>query len=643
MVDDASMPWLVTSGPAFLYAGAFGLGFVLLSLALGRRLCLWLEAWAGATLLERGTLAAALGAGALQVIPFALGVAGVLSTSNVRIACGIVALLALPDMLAVLRRAQHCLKNIERPPSWLLLWAAAALPGLLFALLSALTPTIDPDGLGYHLTVPKRWLAMGSIGYLPTYPYSNTPMGVEMLFTLGMAFAGDAAAKLIHFALGIVAACALYAAALRLAGQVLAALAVSLLLFGPFGVGSLMGWAYVEAATAAALIGSALSWLLWYRQRELGWLRLAGLLAGVGVSFKMTAGLFPVALGALTIALLWREHRAQNRPIGGLWSLLLALLPFVVLPVLPWLVRSALVTGNPFFPMFAKLIPSRDFTGQQSADFDQYNRYMVWGVGAGQSWSLGLRKAMLAGVAAVLALAGAIVVRRQRSYPARATAVVVLMTVLIQLGAAGLYKRYWIPALAVLQLPMLLLLVPWLSAAWVRAAVIGLTALTSLFCAKQVYSSVGGDVSGLVKTSLGLESQEAFLRRQLPLLPLYELVNRQSPPDSGVMLGGYCGGFHIDRATFCADIVQSAVRVSSWQEFKADVLKHGVTHVIAPRDWAIPLPNPEQAPPLQVGNTSYLIRHQEHVMLGRLMREHSRLLLPASDQGLYAIDLSSLR
>lgn len=637
------MAWLVTGGPALLYAGAFGLAFTLLSLALGRRLCIWLNAWRGVTVLERASLAATLGAGVLQVIPFALGAAGALTISNVRIVSAVVLLAALPDLWAVLRSARRQLTAVRLPERWLSLWWLAALPGLLLALLSALTPTIDPDGLGYHLTVPKRWLAQGSLGYLPTYPYSNTPMGVEMLFTLGMAWAGDAAAKLVHFLLGIFAAGALYAAALRLAGQTLAILAVTLLWFGPFGLGSLMGWAYVEAATAAALIASGLAWLTWYRDRSLGWLRLAGLLAGIGVSFKMTAGLFPVALGVLTLALLWREHREQGKPVAGAWLLLLGLTPFLVLPVLPWFARSALVTGNPFFPMFATLIPSRDFTAQQSADFDQYNRYMVWGVGRGQAWGLGVRKAMLAGVGAAIAGLGVLAYRRQRSYPARATALVVLGTVLVQLAAAGLYKRYWIPALAVLQLPVLLLLAGRLSAAWVRPALLGLTGLLSLYCAKQVYSSVNGDVAGLVKTSLGLQSQHDFLRRQLPLLPLYERVNREALPTAGVMLGGYCGGFHIDRTTFCADIVQSSIRVSSWSEFTSDLLKQGVTHVIAPREWETPLPNPDQAPPVQVGNTSYLIRHQETVMLGRLMREHSKLLLPASDQGLYAIDLASLK
>ncbi|MDF3068173.1 MAG: 4-amino-4-deoxy-L-arabinose transferase and related glycosyltransferase of family-like protein [Polyangiaceae bacterium] len=591
---------------------------------------------------ERGALALALGAGLLQVVCLALGVFGALTTTNVRLLSGVVAVAAAFDAWAVIRRARATW-TLLGTPAWLGAWLLALLPGLLLALLSALTPTVDPDGMGYHLTVPKRWLAAGSLEYLPTYPYSNTPMGVEMLFTLGLSWAGDAAAKLIHFLMGLGAALSLYAAAKRLASGVLPALAVTLLLFGPFGVASLMGWAYVEAATACMLVASGLAWLIWYQGRAAALLRLSGLLAGIGVSFKMTAALLPVALFALTLLLLVREAREQGKPVASIAKLLLPMVACVALPVLPWFARSAIVTGNPFFPMFASLIPSRDFTALQSKQFDQYNRYMVWGVGSGGSWGLGLRKAILGCALAGLALPGVVIAWRQRTYVARCTVLVVLVTLLVQLAAAGLYKRYWIPLLAIAVLPMLLLLERWLRAAWAGKALVVVTALLSLIAGKQILSSVNGDVAGLLKTSLGLQQQSAFLQQQLPLMPLYQAVNRDAPADAGVMLAAYCSGFYIDRATFCADIVQSSLRYSSWDEFKSDVVRLGITHVIAPRSWEEPRPESDTPPPLQVGNTSYLIREQEHLMVGRAIREHGRLLLPAADQGLYALDVERLQ
>ncbi|HKY39990.1 MAG TPA: hypothetical protein VJN18_28845 [Polyangiaceae bacterium] len=636
------MAWLVTEGPALLYCGLFGVGFVLLSLAIGRRCLLWLGVRSVHAVSERGALAFTLGASALQLVPLALGALGVLSTRHVCIVGSVLALPFAKDVRSVLLCARATLKQARRPEGWWLAWLVTLLPGLLIALLSALTPTVDPDGLGYHLTVPKRWLTLGSLEYLPTYPYSNTPMGVEMLFTLAMSFAGDAAAKLVHYLMGVAAAVSLFCAARRLASDALSALAVTLLLFGPFGIAPLMGWAYVEAATAAALVGAASAWLVWYQERDVGCLRLAGALAGAGVSYKLTAGLFPVALAALTVVLMWHEARERGEPLGPKLGMVLRVAPLVVLPVLPWMVRSTLVTGNPVFPMFAQLLPSRDFTPEQAAQFEQYNRYMTWGAGSGTGWGLGLRKAILGGAAGALALGGLLVFVRVRSFAARATTAVVVLTLLLQLGAAGLYKRYWIPVLAVMQLPVLLLFLTWLKQVWARPAVIVLSALLSLLTGRQLLRSVNDDAAGLVQTALGLKPQVEFLRGQLPLLPLYQRINSELPAEAGVMLASYCGAFHIDRRTFCVDLVQNSLRVSSWADYVNDLRRLRVTHMLAPRDWGVaqaPRPEPQ---PLRVGNTSFLVRTKEEELVGRTIRDHSRLLLAASDQGLYAIDLAGL-
>jgi hypothetical protein len=337
---------------------------------------------------------------------------------------------------------------------------------------------------------------------------------------------------------------------------------------------------------------------------------------------------------------LWKDERiSPAERTRTLVAAMLGFVPFVALPVLPWLVRSAIMTGNPVFPMFAGMIPSRDFTAAQSKAFDQYNRYMVWGVGSGAAWGLGLRKAILGGAAAALAVVGGVITWRQRTTAARTLSLVVLLTLLIQLGAAGLYKRYWIPVLALAELPLLVLLARWAELSLMRVGTLAVTALLSLVTAKQLLTAANGDAVGLVKASLGLESQRAFIERHQPLLPLYDAMNRDVAPNAGVALGGYCSGFYIDRTTFCADIVQSALRVSSWEEFTADAHRLGITHVIAPREWEAPLPELAVPPAPGVGNTSYLVRYDEQLMLGRAVREHGKLLVSASDQGLYAIDL----
>jgi hypothetical protein len=639
------MPSLVTQGPPVLVVALFALGFTLLSLALGRRIGRMLRLGARATLLERVAIALTLGAGALQLVPFALGVVGRLSTFSVRVVSLLLLVTLLLDVRALFARAVAVWKA-PRPswPGWFKLWLLALLPGLLLALLSALTPTIDPDGLGYHLTVPKRWLALGSLSYLPTYPYSNTPMCVEMLFTLGLSWVGDAGAKVIHLLLGLGAALGLFAACRRVSNDAFAALSVTLLLYGPFGIAQLMGCAYVEAATACALIASGLSWMIWYRERDLGYLRAAGLLAGIGVSSKLTAALFPVALALLTLCLVWRESTEQRRaPLGASARTLAWLLPFVLLPALPWMVRAAVVTGNPVFPMFAGILPSRDFTAEQSKAFDHYNRYMAWGVGAGAAWDIGKRKLILGVAALLLGLGGAVVALRQKTFAARVTAWVVLGTMLVQLLAAGLYKRYWIPLLSVVELPLLLPLAGWLVRDAIRLGVVALTAVMSLFCVKQILGPADGDLVGLVKTTLGLQSQQEFVEAHQPLYPLYAKINSETPATSAVILAEYCGGFYIDRTTFCADIVQSSLRLTTFPEFASDLERLGATHVIMPLAWLEPLPESSEPPRLEVGNTSHLVRPAERRLVGALAKQHGRMLAQASNQALFEIDSAGLK
>jgi hypothetical protein len=183
------MPALLTPAPAILYATFCVAAIMILCLATGRRIgCLLGTTNVDVTLGERFVIALVLGAGAMQFVPFALGAFGVLSSTALRMAIGGLTLFLIADLRAVARVALRALTPFRVSHRWIIVLAAAIFPALLCSLLSALSPTLDPDGLAYHLTVPKRWLMNGSLAYLPTYTFSNTPMGVEMLFTVALVF-----------------------------------------------------------------------------------------------------------------------------------------------------------------------------------------------------------------------------------------------------------------------------------------------------------------------------------------------------------------------------------------------------------------------------------------------------------------------
>jgi hypothetical protein len=460
-----------------------------------------------------------------------------------------------------------------------------------------------------------------------------------MLFMTGLAFGGDIAAKTLHLLFGLMGGVGLFFAGKRWRSSTVGALAATLFLVGPGGVGPLLGNAYVEGLTACAMIAGAVAWLAWFRSRHLGWLRCAGVLAGVGASFKITAALFPMAMVALTLVALRdksRQEPAVARPSLGALCVPLVL---VLVPVAPWLARSALLTGNPVFPMFAKWIPSRDMSPALSAAYDKFNRLNTWGTGIGSRWSVARRELILAIAAGCLMfLAGAIFARTRR-FMGRGTVAVVAVTALVQMMAAGLYVRYWVPLLSVLQLPIAALLEGALPSRWRQHAVILLTAATSLMMARRGLGSVENDLGGLVRTAAGLESHQAFRERHLLLLPLYERANEDLPGDARILLSCSCSGFYLDRSTVCGEFPQDAVRYTRWDEFVSDLRALHVTHVVAPRTLATGGPPPED----EVSSSAMIRRHTEYDLVGRLLRSHGRLLAAAADQGLYTLDVGALR
>jgi hypothetical protein len=460
-------------------------------------------------------------------------------------------------------------------------------------------------------------------------------MGVEMLFSLGMAMGGDVAAKTIHFALGSLGIAGLYLAGSRLKGPLLGAVAGTLYLVGPMAVCLVLGWAYVEGVAAFAMIAASLAWIMWLQKSDRAWLRCAAALSGAAMTFKITAALMPVAILALTLVAETDAGRPQGRrTLPGALGSVLRLLPLTIAPMIPWMVRSVLVTGNPLYPMFARLIPSRDFSPEDSAKFDRWNRYMTWGNALGRDWTIERRVWILVGVCALALGIGVVFAARARSWMARGTAIVVTLVVVAQLSGAGLYLRYWVPLGAVLTLPLLAAMPRLFRGGAAPGVWVGIALLASLVQARRALAMGGLTLKDVAIGAAGLESAHNYLLRHIPLYPLYEQVNGDVPRDERVMLSCNCSGFYIDRTTYCAEMTQDSLRFSSWQDFTSDLRRLGVTHVIAPTALATGGPSP----PFDASSTSSIGRQSEYEVLRPLLVEHARLRAAAGEDGLYELD-----
>lgn len=285
-----------------------------------------------------------LGFGLLGLAVLALGLIGWL-TRPILLGLTIgLSLPVLPQWLALAREWRHRprVHATEKPAPVVALYILLTL-GL--GLTVALLPPTDWDGLFYHLTGPKLYLAAGKISPGVDIPHLSFPGLFEQLFTLALALQSDVTAKLLHFGFSLLLAGLVYRLAQRHLGLKNGCTAV-LLLFSMPMVLTLAGWAYNDLALAFYLVASLYALLAWRAQTQSAWLVMAGLCSGLAMSLKYTSVTGVLTLGGLLLWWLWQKKSSPT-----LWRRQLAafILPAIIL-ALPWYLKNWAFTGNPVYP-----------------------------------------------------------------------------------------------------------------------------------------------------------------------------------------------------------------------------------------------------------------------------------------------------
>lgn len=532
-----------------LTAGCWGIGRG------GLRLAGWTEGpGAPETVLGLG-----LGAVLLSTLMFALGALHAISLlSLVWTACvwtglGIGLLIFLP----LRKRAAG-----PRPPD-----PAAVVPAALLGLLAvanlipALTPAVDWDGVAYHLALPKLYLAAGGFVFRPDIFHNLFPQLTEMLYLLGGVFPYGSAAKLVHYAFGLLAAAAVHAAGRR-SGLHASAWLAAAVFYAQYLVHIESGTAFIDLATAAF---AALALLAWtsrsgFRAPERG-IYLAAFFAGACGATKWH-GLFWLAA---VLALSWHGFWTQEGPRSLAVRRSGWVLAWGVAPVLPYLLRAWVMGGDPFWPLgygwwggrewgpeIAERVSAfhqtfagvrHDLTGLLRLPFDLVVNGDRFGVGGRE-----LRWPLIGGV--LLSVAGWAWRARAEGAPAlhadRTGAVVKLLLLIIVL-AAWLFSSPQVRFLLPLFPLAAWLAARGLSALWLRgtwppraaAVVCGLL----LFA---VHPPVHRGTGEQVRVVLGRQAPEAFITPRLDVYPACQYLNGAQRPEEWTLLFGENRGFYLD-------------------------------------------------------------------------------------------------
>ncbi len=501
---------------------------------------------------EQVALQGLLGLALISVAVLAAGLAGLFPPQWL-------AWLLLVILLVLLRQQAYdwlrhviaALKRLAAPTDdTFTLWLRRGVLLLLgLAAVMALAPPTAWDALMYHLTGGRIYLAAGRIISVPDNFRLGFPQLTLMLYTWLMILAYPAAGALLHACFGGLLLLALHGAARRLgyprAGWLAAAtLLLSDTLWGEFSR------AYSDLAAMAYAFAALVALLAWQETAQ-RWrfLLFAGVFSGCMMGTRYTA--LGAALG-IGVVMLWL---ARRRGIRYMLTRGAALALTAVLAFSPWMIKNALVDGNPLAP-YLWGAPGYD-------DLDRlYEQRPGTGFGVG-TLLLAPLQATIFGIEGKLPYNNAsgplffallpltFIGWRQRPPHERAFLSALLIfclpPLLVWLAGAGIttrlaHLRYLFPMFPALALAVSIGLASLKEALLYkigRAVVLGALAISAVF------SSLTFTASGAARVALGLEDEDDYLTRALGAHYLAMQQINALPRDARVLMlweprGFYC-------------------------------------------------------------------------------------------------------
>lgn len=428
-----------------------------------------------------------------------------------------------------------------------------AIAAWLLALLSLVLCLLPPDGnewdaLAYHLAVPKLYLQSGGMIEIPFIHQSYFPPLQDLLYLVGLAYGFESAAKVMHWAMGVLVVLGVAGFVQRCGGS--GAWAAALVLGAPAFLWQMFS-AYADLATAlyVSLAGFALAHAV--RERRVGWLWLAGIMMGFALATKYTALLAWGLWGLVGLLWLWRERQAR-----AIRTLVLAGMLALVIGS-PWYGRNLLWTGNPVYPFAYEIFGGKHWS-QAQAEAYRHDQ-LKFGLGREPSmlllapWNLAAHPAPFADPI------GARVGERVFLLPSLGVGALAMPSVWLTggvvqgmgylLGFVGLNLIGWFYLMQ--QVRYLLLVLPVLAGAglsavhraptWVRygyGAILLLQAGFTLWLMGSVYLPV---------LPLALNDRDAYLSRRLQIYPAIQYLNTQTEPNAGVILLDETRGYYLNR------------------------------------------------------------------------------------------------
>jgi hypothetical protein len=234
--------------------------------------------------------------------------------------------------------------NDELPRLWRwAFWIPLAVYGCLYVF-AAMMPETSADGTVYHVGLISRYYDHRGFMAMPDDMFAGLPQGIEMLFWIGFAFGRHSAAAMVHLLFWLAMPFGMRAFGSRIGKPKAGVVAALLFCLAPVA-GKDATIAYIDTGMAVVAFGAVYCLWLWREAEYRAALVPAGLLAGFCYACKVTGGVaIPFAIGVVLLRRAWRS------------AAVVALLAAAV--AVPWMVKSAVLFHNPFFPLMNRMFPN---------------------------------------------------------------------------------------------------------------------------------------------------------------------------------------------------------------------------------------------------------------------------------------------
>ena len=302
-------------------------------------------------LAEEVGFSSGIGLGVLMCVLFVMGLCGWYHSWAFAVLLGAADLLAYREFAGLwtaVRGFHRAWGGTKQAGGWMgLLLTGFAACLVLCATMLILAPSLDFDVLAAYLPEAQTYAAQHSLQPLPWNAYSYFPQGVEVLMTLGYSLGGQAAAQMlppIFFLLTLLLAIPLGRACGAERFSVLAGIVFAASIPFLHRTGSV---AKNDLAVAFFVLAALHCTLRWRDSDRFGWIQLGVFFLAMAAGVKHTVVFGLVSLGPLYLYAVWRQPR-RLRAAASLVAV------FVLFGLL-WQARAFALTGNPFYPLKARL------------------------------------------------------------------------------------------------------------------------------------------------------------------------------------------------------------------------------------------------------------------------------------------------